>query len=744
MRLLTILALGSFLIPVSNAALQTSKGPELKDSVEVNTFGYPVFTPTGTPITYTDGELEIQKTRWVANGSPGIELPVGGCESEGALSTWRYSDYGQSIGRRGLMSSAVQGETELILTTHGSSQSGATVWQIMHHRPSDGTYYPVYTSRVYENQIYGMEIADVMGDSNPEIIILTTHDIEIWDQVSRTMLSSFPNGVTPHANHYRLHVIDFEGDGDLDILTSSSVRTTFVDVEGNVLWTMLIGTNHSLVGQMDSDPSLELAFRDGRVFDVDSQTIQWQRLGGFGWPVAHDLDQDGRLELISVGINNLTAYAFDVEAQSTLWTFPIISRGETLITDLEDDGDLEILVGEGQHGDILIYDLASQQHISTLENPGHGITNLLVADTDSDGMKEVVWGAGDSSSAGDQMYVADWSTLQHEWHSVHMSGPYYGPFLADVTGDGQTELITACRHSESNVEGNILVFDGSSFTLQTKSPSLPGSSSNVRDLAIAQLDGDSAMEMLICTSGNQIVTTNIQAWDLDAQGIWTSLWQIDSIFTTLTGAPDQIKIMDIDGDGAPELLCATHRGYVFSFDLKTQDMNWMAPPTMAAQTFGPYEMEVGEVDGDASLEVILLGTLGNLSIYDCDTHAVQDVLVDAGESLGMAEPSIGPQTLFVGDEIGFLNTLEVSPSGISIASQIRLALTHFDDLTIRNGNLAFFETYGALRMYNIDTGEELWASCRDYGNRVGINNLFGPNYLVTTGHYGLVGFGRHQ
>ncbi len=743
MRFLIILALGSFLIPLSNAAQQTSKKPELKDSVEVNTFGYPVFSASGNPITYSDGELNIQKGRWVADGRPGDELSVGGCESVGALSTWRWSDYGQAIGRRGLLSSEVQGQTELIVTTHGSSQSGSTVWQIMHHRPSDGTYFPVYTSRVYENRIYDIKVADVVGDGNPEIVVLTTHDIEIWDQASRTLVTNFPNGVPFHSNDFQLHLVDYEGDGDLDILTSSALRQSFLDVEGNVLWTMLIGTNHSVVGQMDSDPSLELVLRDGRVIDVDSQSIQWQRPFGFGWPMAHDLDHDGRMELICVGINDLTAYAFDVESQSTLWTFPITSRGETILADLEGDGDLELVVGEGQHGDILIYDLASQQHISTIDNPLHGVTNLLVADTDSDGMNEIVWGAGHTSSGPDQMFVADWSSLEHEWHSVHMSGPYYGPFLADVTGDGQAELITACKFSGSVVEGNILVFSGSSFTLQTKNPHLPGSSSSVRDLAIAQLDGDSAMEMLICTTGNPTATTNIQAWDLDAQGNWASLWQIIGPFNDTTGAPDQIKVIDVDGDGAPELLCATHSGYVFSFDLKTQNMNWVAPPTVATQTFGPYEMEVGEVDGDASLEVVLLGTLRNLSIYDCDTHSVQDVMLDAGKSLGMAEPSIGSQTIFVGDEIGFLNTLEIGPSGISIASQIRLALMHYEELTIRNGNLAFFETYGALRMYNIDTGEEIWTSCRDYGDRVGINNVFGPNYLVTTGYYGLVGFGRH-
>ncbi|NIT60345.1 MAG: hypothetical protein GWN00_30325, partial [Aliifodinibius sp.] len=57
------------------------------------------------------------------------------------------------------------------------------------------------------------------------------------------------------------------------------------------------------------------------------------------------------------------------------------------VTDIEGDGEIEILMGNGQWGDINCFSASTQQLLWQINNPEHGVTNIMIGDPDRDGTK---------------------------------------------------------------------------------------------------------------------------------------------------------------------------------------------------------------------------------------------------------------------------------------------------------------------------------------------------------------------
>src|SRR4029453_10823129 len=96
-----------------------------------------------------------------------------------------------------------------------------------------------------------------------------------------------------------------------------------------------------------------------------------------------------------------------------------------------------------------------------IANPEHGVTAIAVGDATGDGRLEVLWGAGATSSGPDYLYAADPSTQAILWQNADLVGPFIGPEVGDVDGDGEPEILFAASQSNAAyASGRILVLDG--------------------------------------------------------------------------------------------------------------------------------------------------------------------------------------------------------------------------------------------------------------------------------------------
>jgi len=119
------------------------------------------------------------------------------------------------------------------------------------------------------------------------------------------------------------------------------------------------------------------------------------------------------------------------------------------IADADGDGTDELIVGDAQWGNVHAYDMLTQQPLWSINNPEHGTTNVTVSDVDGDGRAEVLWSAGATSSGDDRLYVGDAVAQQIEWQKEQLDGPFVGPVVGDVDGDGTEEFVAVSWSSDA-------------------------------------------------------------------------------------------------------------------------------------------------------------------------------------------------------------------------------------------------------------------------------------------------------
>ncbi len=729
------------------ASAQTPARSQIQpiSSPPTNLYGAPLLNKNGRQINYNQGEMDSQKAQWLAKGGSIETPPPGGCEATGALAKWKWFNIGDGIGSAGFAVSDSTHGREMIVTGGGLYFGGPRYWQTYQQNTGTGEYTQKFTSPVYgPGPSGGSDLRQLLTgnfDHDPfhEIVVVLDGSVEVWDQNTRQLERTFP--VLNAARCARL--VDMNQDGTLDLVLANPSTTQVYDGQGQNIWSYAEGSLDVAIGQMDSDASLEIALNTGSVIDYDTASVQWHWLDGFtGHLESGDIDGDGLDELIVAHYWG-EVRAFDVDTFTFKWTMSVFSPGATDLVDIDQDGELELVIGEAQWGDILIYDANTHVLEGSIDNPGHGVTEVIVADADNDGMLEVIWGTGHSTTARDIMYVADWSTESIEWASFDLDGPFRTPVMGDVTGDGVDEIVTVCNRTNSDYgAARILVFDSQSLELLAMSQEVNDGVgwSDTHEIELAQLDSDSALEMVIASSRTN--SSSVEVYDFDGISTFTRIWASPNSGTPYDRAVVDVSIADLEGDGSLEIIGILKSGLVYVYSAESEVLEWVAPFQI---TGGARELEVGNTDTDPALELLVLGNNETIYIFDGITQAVQETVTgfDA-TTISLIDPGLGSELLMIGTQNGDLVTVEHDGRASIETARVNLANAPLEQLVIRNGQVAFAGVDGALRMYSTNTGAEIWGSCRDYGNNFGQGIGFGPNYIVTSGMYGLVLFGRHQ
>ena len=681
-----------------------------------NLYGAPTLRADGSRINYARAELNAQAGAAVA--AP--ERPAGAPAGSAVPAVWSYAVFGTGIGYSNILIGRNAGAAEIYLAGSTWTFGLDTYWYALRYTPATGNYDQIFVSEKLPAAIVRMALADVAGDGRNEIVLaLESGEILIYDQQSRKRLPGFSTiaGLTA------MIARDLDGDGKAEIIVTTESSLSVYSGSGTPLWSLAgVGGHDIAVGQMDLDPALEIATTSGDVVDAVTHAVQWHWPDGFGYAVrAGDIDGDGIDELVAAS-GWTFVWAYDVERQLPKWSLP--ASGQDIATielaDVDCDGRPDLIVGEGQWGSIKAFDTVTQTLKWAIGNPYHGVTRIALGDVNGDGLEEVLWGSGATDSGPDHLYVADPGTQSIEWSSVDLVGPFVGPEVGDIDGDGQPEIVAVASLSDSGYGGSrIVVLDAKTRLVRAVSPAVGSGFFPVEDLRLRNVDADPALEIVLGTD----YFYDGQATILKFDGATNSFTQIWSSTPPASNSPlYAVEVADVDADGALDVVAGGSGGnsFVYLYDAVTGALKWNS-----------FQLGNGGIVRDVVVESAggghpdLLAIVQGGSLYAFDGVTKEALQITPGTFTSMtANAGSGTRSVFLGDQSGGVYRYDRGASTYVLAATYPLGLEAIDGVTPLSGGGALVGAGGRLFFFPSLAGPPAWTS-EDFGAPVGRRAVLG-------------------
>ncbi|MEK6304260.1 MAG: FG-GAP-like repeat-containing protein [Acidobacteriota bacterium] len=682
--------------------------------------------------------MDVQEVQARTNEGPLQSLASETILSDTAAeAAWGYAAFGSGIGLSNIVIAEGGSPPEVYSGGSFSTFGGNSYWYALRYNSTTPGYDQVYVSPFFTSGIRRIRVGDLIGDSAKEIVVaLSNGQVILYKQNTKAVLQTVNTTITDLSG---LDIADVDGDGANELVLCSTNHLYVYSGSGVLKWDLAnVGGYDVVVAQMDNDAALEIATTDGHVVDGAAHSPQWTWSYGFGSRLAAaDFDNDGRQELI-VGESGFV-WAYDVDQQLPKWSISEYVQA-MLVSDIDSDGHLEVLVGQGQWGSIVCYDLETQQKEWFIPNPEHGVTNIAVGDVDGDGKTELLWGAGASSSGPDHLYVVNWETKQFEWENVHLDGPFIGPEIGDLDGDGRDEMVVISTYSDSGYSsGRILVFDAVTRKLRGISPPTMGGLgwTGIHDLRLRDVNADGKMEILVAASFTYDGV--IEIYGFDSSNSFTLKW-------TNSTRPSFasfycVDAADIDNDGEMEIIGGAG-GYLYVYSYASGNEEWHT----LYMRGNPTALGIADVNQDGTKEIIGMVNGGDVYIFDGPSRALKAILV--GPFSAMRVQNVGGLlSIVLGDDTGYLIMYRYSSGSYAEIYRQRLVTASVDGFTIDPRDRVWIGSHGASfsgpgTLTEVTLAGAVLATYSSYGSTFGLRTAFEPTSLLffTTGSYSVVAF----
>jgi hypothetical protein len=719
-----------------------ARPPErLGRGLPTNVYGLPVVDERGGRITYSREDLAglVPAPPRIAGTLP-ERAP-----NFTAQAIWGYAAFGSSIGISNLVVASNGPRREIYLGGSLSTFGSNDYWQALTYRGAARGYEQTFVSPYLASGFDGItriEVGEIDPSPGSEILVARQDGrIEVYALPTKAWIRQI---VTASTDLRGLEVANVDGDPASEIVICDPGAIRVYSAGGSLEWQVSGAGGQDLVaGQMDQDPALEIALTDGSVVDAATRTVQWRNAGGFGANVeAADIDGDGREELVAADAWYIV-WAYDVDLQLPKWSIPaFLDIGAIHLVDIDADGVIELLMGDGQWGEIHAFNTVTLAEEWQIPNPEHGVTDIATGDVDGDGQVELLWGAGATSTGPDHLYVVNWNTGQTEWSNVHLDGPFLGPERADLDGDGKLELVAATFSSDSGYDsGRILVFDDASRRLRAISPPIVENLSwtGLNDLRLRDVDRDGRFEILV--AADRLYDGVIEIYDFTPANSFSLAWTNS---TRPYGASFRsVEAADIDGDGALEIVGGVgreHTGadgvFVYAYDYATANEEWHS-----LQLGGYWDaisgLRVADTDLDGRKDIVAMVEQGDVYIFDGPSKVLEARLPTQGSALqvyGVLAPKIT-----VADMAGDLATYEYQQGSYQETYRQHFVPGTIDGFDRVQGNRYWMGNNGSLRLVST-AGATLWQSA-SYGLVFGSRTVQ-PNArsFLAAGSYAIVAF----
>jgi subtilisin family serine protease len=287
-----------------------------------------------------------------------------------------------------------------------------------------------------------------------------------------------------------------------------------------------------------------------------------------------------------------------------------------VVGDLDNDGDMEIVVGDRDkvlhvwnHDGTLVFEKTLDGRIRTAP---------VLADIDNDGSLEILAASEGSSSHDSKVYLFDVDGSSVDgWPQVLSDKELFVLSVGDLDGNGRLEVVAASSRNPSAQKSMIYIWcaDGSKY-LPTVWPkvidlNMPPNTYTVQDYAstpvLADMDKDGDLEIIVSIPVHDKRT--IYVWHHDG----TEFSRIDE---TGDGYTVHCVVGDIDNDnnGDLEIVGTTENGrlLVWNHDASSYPGTW---PNL---TYGFSKPILADLDQDKDLEIIVENNNNRVYVYHHD------------------------------------------------------------------------------------------------------------------------------
>ncbi len=422
--------------------------------------------------------------------------------------------------------------------------------------------------------------ADIDGDGDMDVLSSSSDDGKIaWYENTdgngtfgaQQVISTAADGAAC------VYSVDIDGDGDMDVLSASSIDDKIAWYE-NTDGSGTFGTQQVITTVADNAKSVYSVDLDGDGdMDVLSASysddkIAWYENtdgnGTFGAQqiistategaicvYSSDLDGDGDMDILSASHNdNKIAWYENTDGNGTFGVQQVITTAaekarSVYSADIDNDGDLDILSASFEDSKIAWYKntdgsgtFGAQQVISfAADNP----LSIYSVDLDGDGDLDVLSASStDSRIAWYENTDGKGSFGVLQTIAINSSGNATAVYATDLDGDGDIDVISASSYEIAwyeNIDGN-----GTFGSEQVITTNVDGGNF----VYAADLDGDGDMDVLSSSENDDKI-----AWYENTDGNGT--FGIQQVISDTANFAVSVYAIDMDGDGDMDVVSAS-------------------------------------------------------------------------------------------------------------------------------------------------------------------------------------------
>lgn len=411
-------------------------------------------------------------------------------------------------------------------------------------------------------------------------------------------------------------LIDFDGDGDLDLVTAGYL-------EDKVTW-------------YENDGGAPPRFI-AHVVTIDPN-LDWQMPEGFADGAssifAADLDKDGRMDvLVAAARANMIAWFHNDGGSPPAFTPRVITTsamGAAAVraADLNGDGHIDVVSASPADNHLVWYKNDGQASptftAQFIDSASPGVAVVAIADLDGDGDLDVLAGSDGNSTLA---WYESSGGLNPSFirRVISSSLPAIRSIVTgDVDHDGDLDVVVAVSGANS-----VIWFENNgakppAFTAHLITASTP----DARSVFLADLDGDNDLDVLVASYGDDRVT-----WYENDGAAHPSF--TPHVLSDLAFGANIVVAGDLDGDHDVDIVAAAYRDDKLTwFENQGGHPPTFHERTLAASLFGPLTIYTGDLDGDGDIDIAVASHL--------------DDKVSWLENDGGSPPHFESHTIFIG------------------------------------------------------------------------------------------------
>ncbi|MBK8979075.1 MAG: VCBS repeat-containing protein [Planctomycetes bacterium] len=483
---------------------------------------------------------------------------------------------------------------------------------------------------VDQDKTMAITAADVDGDGDPDLLVLNNGSSFGGNPQNRLYLNDgtghFTDVTATHlpaqpGSGYHLSVGDLDGDGDLDFVTAVLFDTPPLRIHNNdgtgrfsptrngQLPAGIRNANNAHLVDVEGDGDLDMVgfvnqsmvvlVNDGSGNFADQSGQRLPR--GFAFPVlGRDFDGDGDVDFV---VSTLSGGALMRNDGTGVFGLPVaISSLSEVASDVDGDGDLDLVVP--QIADVLLNDgnavffdraAAERRGPDISGSPGRA----ALADVDGDGDLDA-WLTSFAVDA-DRM-------LLNDGRGVFTDSPTPLPLagelssavaFGDVDGDGDQDVIVGSSMPADR--SRLLLGDGRGGFVDATTGRLPQSSAQTLALALFDADADGDLDLV---EGNFYQSSALLLND----GSGTFSRASAGAFPIDQSRSRGVLVVDVDLDGDGDLVFANYFEpaslYLNDGTGRFQDVSATHLPSTA---LGAFDVGSADFDGDGAPDLVFVG-----------------------------------------------------------------------------------------------------------------------------------------